>query len=342
MKFTAAQIAGMLGGTVEGNPEATITKLSKIEEGESGSLSFLSNPLYTPHIYRTGASIVIVNNSFIADNPISATLIRVDNADIAFAKLLEVYNQIKNDKKGISKLSAIAESAKLGADIYVGEFAVVGEQVVIGDNVKIHPHVYVGDNSIIGDNTILFSGVKIYSDNKIGRHCILHAGTVIGSDGFRFNQQDGKNVKVPQIGNVIVEDDVEMGANCTVDRASFGSTIIRTGVKLDNMVHVAHNVEIGENTVIAAQTGIAGSTKVGKNCLISGHVSMTGHVTIADGTILGGATGVSKSLTKPGQAYLGIPALEVSKFRRSTVLFRNLPELADRIDKLEKAQKKST
>jgi len=342
MKFTAAQIAGLVGGTVEGNPEATITKLSKIEEGEAGSLSFLSNPLYTPHIYRTGASVVIVNNTFIADNPISATLIRVDNADIAFAKLLEVYNQIKNDKKGISKLSAIAESAKLGTDVYVGEFAVIGEQVVIGDNVKIHPHVYVGDNSIIGDNTILFSGVKIYSDNKIGRRCMLHAGTVIGSDGFRFNQQDGKNVKVPQIGNVIVEDDVEMGANCTVDRASFGSTIIRAGVKLDNMVHVAHNVEIGENTVIAAQTGIAGSTKVGKNCLISGHVSMTGHITLADGTILGGATGVSKSLTKPGQAYLGIPALEVSKFRRSTVLFRNLPELAERIDKLEKAQKKST
>ena len=342
MKFTAAQIAGLVGGTVEGNPEATITKLSKIEEGEAGSLSFLSNPLYTPHIYRTGASVVIVNNTFVAENRIGATLIRVDNADIAFAKLLEVYNQIKNDKKGISKLSAIAESAKLGTDVYVGEFAVVGEQVVIGDNVKIHPHVYVGDNSIIGDNTILFSGVKIYSDNKIGRRCMLHAGTVIGSDGFRFNQQDGKNVKVPQIGNVIVEDDVEMGANCTVDRASFGSTIIRAGVKLDNMVHVAHNVEIGENTVIAAQTGIAGSTKVGKNCLISGHVSMTGHITLADGTILGGATGVSKSLTKPGQAYLGIPALEVSKFRRSTVLFRNLPELAERIDKLEKAQKKST
>jgi acetyltransferase-like isoleucine patch superfamily enzyme len=180
MKFTAAQIAGLVGGTVEGNPEATITKLSKIEEGEAGSLSFLSNPLYTPHIYRTGASVVIVNNTFVAENRIGATLIRVDNADIAFAKLLEVYNQIKNDKKGISKLSAIAESAKLGTDVYVGEFAVIGEQVVIGDNVKIHPHVYVGDNSIIGDNTILFSGVKIYSDNKIGRRCMLHAGTVIG------------------------------------------------------------------------------------------------------------------------------------------------------------------
>jgi UDP-3-O-[3-hydroxymyristoyl] glucosamine N-acyltransferase len=342
MKFTAAQIAGMLNGTVEGNPEATITKLSKIEEGEPGSLSFLSNPLYTQYIYTTQASIVIVNNTFIADHPVSATLIRVSNADIAFAKLLEAYNQIKNDKKGISTLSSIAGSAVLGKNVYVGEFAVIGENVTLGNNVKVYAQVSIGDNSTVGDNSILFSGVKIYSDNKIGKNCILHAGTVVGSDGFRFNQEDGKNIKVPQIGNVIIEDDVETGANCTIDRATFGSTIIRSGVKLDNMVHVAHNVEIGENTVIAAQTGIAGSTKVGKNCLISGHVSMTGHISIADGTILGGATGVSKSLTKPGQAYLGIPALEVSKFRRSTVLFRNLPELAERISKLEKDQKKAT
>lgn len=342
MIFSAEQIARMLNGTIEGNPESTITRLSKIEEGEPGSLSFLSNPLYTPHIYRTQASIVIVNNSFVPEQPVSATLIRVESADIAFAKLLEVYNKIKNDKQGISKHSVIAESVKTGLNCYVGEFAVLGDHVILGDNVKIHPHTFIGDNSIIGDNTILFAGVKIYSDNKIGKNCILHAGTVVGSDGFRFNQQDGKNVKVPQIGNVIIEDDVEMGANCTIDRATFGSTIIRSGVKLDNLVHVAHNVEIGENTVIAAGTGIAGSTKVGKNCMISGHVSMTGHITIADGTILGGATGVSKSLTKPGQAYLGVPAMEVSKFRRSTVLFRNLPELAERIDKLEKERKKSS
>ncbi|MCX6306559.1 MAG: UDP-3-O-(3-hydroxymyristoyl)glucosamine N-acyltransferase [Bacteroidetes bacterium] len=339
MKFSAIQIAGMLNGTVEGNPEASITKLSKIEEGEPGSLSFLSNPLYTQYIYSTRASIVIVNKTFSAEHPVGSTLIRVDSADIAFAKLLEVYNQIKNDRKGISKLSSISSSATLGENVYVGDFAVIGENVTLGKNVKIHPQVFIGDNSAIGDNTILFPGVKIYSDNIIGKNCIFHAGTVIGSDGFRFNQQDGKNVKVPQIGNVIIGDDVEMGANCTIDRATFGSTIIRCGVKLDNLVHVAHNVEIGQNTVIAAATGIAGSTKVGKNCMISGHVSMTGHITIADGTILGGATGVSKSLTKPGQAYLGIPAMEVSKFRRSTVLFRNLPELAERISKLEKGQK---
>ena len=340
MKFSAVQIAGMLNGTIEGSPESTISTLSKIEEGVPGSLSFLSNPLYTPYIYKTQASIVIVNRSFVPENPISATLIRVDNADIAFAKLLEVYNQIKHDKKGISKLSSIDGSARLGADVYVGDFTVLGENVVIGNNVKIYPQVFIGDNTIIGDNTMLFAGVKIYSDNKIGKNCILHAGVVVGSDGFRFNQQDGENIKVPQIGNVIIEDNVEVGANCTIDRATFGSTIIRQGVKLDNLIHIGHNVEVGENTCIAAGTGIAGSTKVGKNCMISGHVAMTGHISIADGTILGGATGVSKSLTKPGQMYLGTPALEVSKFRRSTVLFRNLPELAERIDKLEKEQKK--
>jgi UDP-3-O-[3-hydroxymyristoyl] glucosamine N-acyltransferase len=339
MEFIAAQIAGMLGGTIEGNPEATISKLSKIEEGQPGSLSFLANPLYTQYIYTTKASVVIVNNTFVPEHPVSATLIRVESADLAFAKLLEVYNKIKNDKKGISPLSCVASSAHMGNNCYIGEFAVIGENVTLGNNVKIYAHVSIGDNTTISDNCILFAGVKIYSDNTIGKNCILHAGTVIGSDGFRFNQQDGKNVKVPQIGNVVIEDDVEMGANCTVDRATFGSTIIRSGVKLDNLVHVAHNVEIGENTVIAAGTGIAGSTKVGKNCMISGHVSMTGHITIADGTILGGATGVSKSLTKPGQAYLGVPALEVSKFRRSTVLFRNLPDLEARITKLEKDRK---
>lgn len=340
MKFTASQIAGMLNGTVEGDPETIVTRLSKIEEGEPGTLSFLANPLYTQYLYGTKASIVIVNKTFIAAHPVDATLIRVDSADIAFSKLLEVYNQIKNDKTGISKLSCIAGSAKLGENVYVGEFVVIGENVVLGKNVKIYPQVFIGDNTTIDDNTVLFSGVKIYSDNKIGKNCILHAGTVVGSDGFRFNQVDGKNVKVPQIGNVIIEDDVETGANCTIDRATFGSTIIHQGVKLDNLVHVAHNVEIGENTVIAAATGIAGSTKLGKNCMISGHVAMTGHLTIADGTSMGGATGVTKSITKPNQFYLGSPAMEVSKFRRSIAVFRNLPELAERVGKLEKDQKK--
>ncbi len=340
MEFTAAQIAGMINGTVEGNPGATISKLSKIEEGVPGSLSFLANPLYTQYIYNTQASIVIVNNTFVADHPVATTLIRVESADIAFAKLLEVYNKIKYDKRGISPRSSVSPSASLGENCYIGDFAVIGDNVVIGRNVKIYPHVFIDDNCNIGDNTMLFSGVKIYTDNIIGKNCIIHAGTVIGSDGFRFNQQDGLNVKVPQIGNVVIEDDVEMGANCTIDRATFGSTIIRKGVKFDNMIHIAHNVEVGENTVIAAGTGIAGSVKVGKNCMISGHVSMTNHITIADGTMLGGGTGVSRSLTKPGQAYLGVPALEVSKFRRSIALFRNLPELAGRITKLEKESQK--
>jgi len=340
MEFSAAQIAGMINGAVEGNPGATISKLSKIEEGVPGSLSFLANPLYTQYIYNTKASIVIVNKSFVAEHPVAATLIRVESADIAFAKLLEVYNKIKYDKRGISPRSSVSASATVGENIYIGDFAVIGDNVVIGKNVKIYPHVFIDDNCIIGDNTMLFSGVKIYSDNVIGKNCILHAGTVIGSDGFRFNQQDGHNVKVPQIGNVVIEDDVEMGANCAIDRATFGSTIIRKGVKFDNQIHIAHNVEVGENTVIAAGTGIAGSVKVGKNCMISGHVSMTNHITIADGTMLGGATGVSRSLTKPGQAYLGVPALEVSKFRRSIALFRNLPELAERITKLEKEAQK--
>ncbi len=338
MEFKASQIAAMISGTVEGNPEAAITKLSKIEEGEPGSLSFLANPLYTQYIYNTRASIVIVNNTFAAEHPVAATLIRVESADIAFAKLLEVYNKIKYDKKGISVHSVISGSARLGDHVFVGDFAVIGDNVVIGNNVKIYPQVFIDDNCTIGDNTMLFSGVKLYSDNRIGNNCIIHAGTVIGSDGFRFNQQDGHNVKVPQIGNVVIEDDVELGANCTIDRATFGSTIIRKGVKFDNLIHIAHNVEVGENTVIAAGTGIAGSVKVGKNCMISGHVSMTNHVTIADGTMLGGATGVSRSLTKPGQAYLGVPALEVSKYRRSIALFRNLPELAERITKLEKGR----
>ena len=340
MEFSAAQIAGMINGAVEGNPGATISKLSKIEEGVPGSLSFLANPLYTQYIYNTKASIVIVNKSFVAEHPVAATLIRVESADIAFAKLLEVYNKIKYDKRGISPRSSVSASATVGENIYIGDFAVIGDNVVIGKNVKIYPHVFIDDNCIIGDNTMLFSGVKIYSDNVIGKNCILHAGTVIGSDGFRFNQQDGHNVKVPQIGNVVIEDVVEMGANCAIDRATFGSTIIRKGVKFDNQIHIAHNVEVGENTVIAAGTGIAGSVKVGKNCMISGHVSMTNHITIADGTMLGGATGVSRSLTKPGQAYLGVPALEVSKFRRSIALFRNLPELAERITKLEKEAQK--
>jgi UDP-3-O-[3-hydroxymyristoyl] glucosamine N-acyltransferase len=339
MEFTAEQIAQMLNGVVEGNPEIRVSTLSKIEEGKPGSISFLSNPLYTPYIYNTLASIVIVNKSFIPEHEIKSVLIKVESAEIAFAKLLEMYNQIKNNKTGISKQCCVAETAILGSNIYIGEYSFIGEHVVIGNNVKIHPQVFIGDNTSIGDNTILFPGVKIYSDNVIGKNCIFHAGVVIGSDGFRFAPQSEGNKKIPQIGNVVIEDDVEMGANCAIDRATLGSTIIHKGVKFDNLIHIAHNVEVGEYTYIAAATGIAGSTKVGKNCMISGHVAMTGHVTIADNTSMGGQTGVSKSITQPGQSFLGTPAMEVSKFRRSIAIFRNLPKLVERVDKIEKKQK---
>ena len=339
MKFTAKQISGLVNGAIEGDPDISINKVSKIEEGTPGSISFLSNPLYTHYVYKTEASIVLVNKTFVPEHPVKATLIRVDSAEVAFAKLLEVYNQIKDNKRGISTQCFIAGSAKLGENLYVGEFAYIGENTQIGNNVRIHPQVYNGDNTEIGDNTVLFPGVKIYSDNIIGKNCILHAGVVIGSDGFRFALQDEGNKKIPQIGNVVIEDDVEMGANCTIDRATLGSTIIRKGVKFDNLIHIAHNCEIGENTYIAAGTGIAGSTKVGKNCLISGHVAIAPHLTIADNTSMGGTTGVSRSLTKPGLSYLGAPAMEASKFRRSIVHFRNFPEIVERIEKLEKGQK---
>jgi UDP-3-O-[3-hydroxymyristoyl] glucosamine N-acyltransferase len=339
MEFSAAQIAGLINGTIEGNPAVTISKLSRIEEGEPGSLSFLSNPLYTQYIYGTKATVVIVNNSFVAEHPVGATLIRVENADIAFAKLLEVYNRIRYDRRGISAHSVVSSSATLGENVFLGDYAVVGDNVIIGNNVKIYPHVFIDENSVVGDNTMLFSGVKLYSETRIGKNCILHSGTVIGADGFRFNQVDGVNVKVPQIGNVVIEDDVEMGSGCTIDRATFGSTFIRKGVKFDNQVHVAHNVDVGENTVIAAGTGIAGSVRVGKNCMISGNCSLAPHITIADGTMLGGATGVSGNLSKPGLAYMGSPAMEASKYRRSIAVFRNLPGLAERVTKLEKGKR---
>ena len=339
MKFSAKQISELVNGIIEGNPDITIHKVSKIEEGDSGSISFLANPLYTHYIYKTEASIVIVNKSFIPEHPIKSTLIKVDSAEVAFGKLLEIYNQIKNNQSGISKLCFIDESAKLGENLYIGEFAYIGENTKIGNNVKIYPQVYVGANTTIGDNTILFPGVKIYSDNVIGKNCILHAGVVIGSDGFKFVPNYEGNNKVPQIGNVVLEDNVEMGANCAIDRATLGSTFIRKGVKFDNLVHIAHNCDIGENTFIAAATGIAGSTKLGKNCLISGHVAMAPHLTVADNTSMGGATGVSKSLTKPGLTYLGNPAMEVSKYRKSIVLFRNLDKIVERIEKLEKERK---
>jgi UDP-3-O-[3-hydroxymyristoyl] glucosamine N-acyltransferase len=340
MQFSAQQIAGLLGGVIEGNPEVTVSKLSKIEEGVPGSISFLANPVYTHYIYTTNASLVIVNKDFVATGPISSTLIRVESAAAAFAKLLEMYNQVKLNKTGVSKQAYISETATVGTNIYAGEFAVVSDNARIGNNVKIYPQVYIGDNVTIGDNTTLFAGVKVYSDCVIGANCIIHSGTVIGSDGFRFEPQNEEGQrKVPQIGNVIIEEDVEIGANCAIDRATLGSTILRKGVKFDNLVHIAHNVEVGENSYLAACNVVAGSTKIGKNCMFSGQVGIVGHLQIADNTIITAQSGISKSITKPGEVYMGSPAFDANKYRKAYIHFRNLDGLAQRIDKLEKQSK---
>lgn len=340
MQFSAQQIASLLGGVIEGNPEVTVSKLSKIEEGVPGSISFLANPVYTHYIYTTNASLVIVNKDFVATGPISSTLIRVESAAAAFAKLLEMYNQVKLNKTGISKQAYISETAIVGTNIYAGEFAVVSDNARIGNNVKIYPQVYIGDNVTIGDNTTLFAGVKIYSDCVIGANCIIHSGTVIGSDGFRFEPQNEEGQrKVPQIGNVIIEDDVEIGANCAIDRATLGSTILRKGVKFDNLVHIAHNVEVGENSYLAACNVVAGSTRIGKNCMFSGQVGIVGHLQIADNTIITAQSGISKSITKPGEVYMGSPAFDANRYRKAYIHFRNLDGLAQRIDKLEKQSK---
>ncbi len=338
MEFSAHQIAQMLGGTVDGNPEATVNTLSKIEEGEANSLSFLANPKYTHYIYETNATIVIVDKNFEAEQPLkkSITLVRVDDAYASFAKLLDAYNKIKNDKKGISEKSDISKSATLGEDVYVGAFAIIGDDVKIGKNVKIYPSAIIGDNVTIGDNTIIFADVKIYSDCVVGKECVIHSGTVIGADGFGFapNAENQYN-KVAQIGNVIIEDHVEIGANTCIDRATLGSTKIRKGVKIDNLIQIAHNVEIGENTVIAAQTGIAGSTKIGKNCMIGGQVGFAGHLTIGNGVKIAAQSGLGNDIAD-NEIVQGSPAFSIGDYKRSYVHFRKLPQLSQQVNELEK------
>ena len=340
MEFSAQQIAQLLNGTVEGDENATVNNLSKIEEGTAKTLSFLANPVYTNFIYTTDASIVIVNKTLVLDKPIkpTCTLIRVDNAYESFAKLLELYTQIKGNKVGIEQPSFISDSAKMGADCYIGAFAYIGQNVKIGSNVKLYPHVYIGDNCEIGDNTTLFSGVKLYHDCKIGANCTVHASTVIGSDGFGFapNTEGNAFAKVPQIGNVVIEDNVEIGSNSSIDRATLGSTFIRKGVKLDNLVQIAHNAEIGENTVIAGLSGVAGSTKVGKNCMIGAQVGIAGHMKIADGVKIAGQSGIGSSIEKEGEIVQGSPAFNIGEYKRSYVLFRSLPKLNDKINALTK------
>jgi UDP-3-O-[3-hydroxymyristoyl] glucosamine N-acyltransferase len=337
MEFTALQISDLLQGKVEGDPAVKVSRLARIEEGVPGALSFLANPKYIPYIYSTHSSVVIVANDFTPEQPVQATLIRVADPYAGFAKLLEIYNQIVRDKKGIEQPSFIAESAKVGDDCYVGAFAYLGNNVKLGNRVKIYPNTYVGDNVTIGDDTTLFAGVKVYSDCIIGNNCTLHAGVIIGADGFGFAPASGTYNKVAQIGNVVIEDHVEIGAGTTIDRATLGSTFIRKGVKLDNLIQIAHNVDIGENTVIAAQTGVAGSTKIGKDCLIGGQVGIVGHLTIADNTRIAAQSGVGSSITQPGQIIQGSPAFPISDYRRTYVVFKKLPDLDKKIQELEKA-----
>ncbi|UCG28593.1 MAG: UDP-3-O-(3-hydroxymyristoyl)glucosamine N-acyltransferase [Bacteroidales bacterium] len=336
MEFTAKALADYLKGEVEGNPDVKVSSASKIEEGKEGTISFLANMKYKKYIYTTQASIVIIGKDVKLEKDVPCTLIRVDNAYQAFASLLELQNQAKPVKTGVHRTAVIEESARLGKELYIGAYSYIGENAVIGDQVKIYPQVYIGDNVEIGDNTVIYPGVTIYEGSRIGSNCVFHAGIVVGADGFGFAPRtDTDYKKVPQVGNVIIEDWVEIGANTAIDRATMGSTIIRRGVKLDNLIQIAHNVEIGENTVIAAQNGIAGSTKIGKNCMFGGQAGAVPHIYIAEGVKVAAQSGIMASIKKPGTIVQGSPAYEIIKYQKSYVFFRKLPEIMAKIDDLE-------
>ncbi|SFW61626.1 UDP-3-O-[3-hydroxymyristoyl] glucosamine N-acyltransferase [Sinomicrobium oceani] len=336
MKFTASQIAGILEGDVIGNPDVEVSKLAKIEEGSEGDLTFLANPKYKPYIYTTKASITIVNKDFEAESELFTTLIKVEDAYKSFSRLLEYYNQVKMNKTGIEQPSFISESAVYGENIYLGAFSYIGDHAGIGNNCKIYPNVYIGDNVRIGDNVTIFAGAKIYSETVIGNHCVIHSGAVLGADGFGFvPDEHGHYTKVPQTGNVILEDYVDIGAATTIDRATLGSTIIRRGVKLDNQIQIAHNVEIGENTVIAAQTGIAGSTKIGKNCMIGGQVGIVGHLTIGNRVRVQAQSGIIRNV-QDDETLQGSPAFHHPDFSKSYVHFKNLPKIVQTIHQFDK------
>jgi len=338
MEFSAQQIAHILKGNVEGNPNCMVNNFSKIEEGKPHTLTFLANPKYSSHIYETEASIALVNNDFVPEKslPATLTLIRVSDAYSALAQLMNLANQTKAKKQGIETPSFISASAKIPEkNIYIGAFAYIGENVQLGENVAIYPNSYIGDNVVIDANTTIYAGVKIYADCRIGRNCIVHAGAVIGADGFGFAKEDGVYKKIPQLGNVVIEDDVEIGANTTIDRAVMDSTIIRHGVKLDNLIQVAHNVEIGENTAMAAQTGISGSTKVGKNNVIGGQVGLGGHIKIGDNVSIGAQAGVISNI-QDGRNIIGSPPLDVREFFRCSVVFSKLPEMSRQLHQLQK------
>jgi len=337
MEFTAKQIATFLNGEIEGNCDVKINTISKIEEGKKGSLSFLANPKYEKYIYDTESSVILVNRSFKPSKSVRATLIRVENAYDSIARLLEIYEQSHLPKEGISSLSSIDETASIGDKVSIGDFTCISQNALIGDHTRIYPQVYIGENVKIGNNTILYPGVIVYHDCVIGSNCIIHGGVIIGSDGFGFASQEGAVYKkIPQIGNVVIEDDVEIGANVTIDRATMGSTYIRKGVKLDNLIQIAHNVDIGENTVVVAQVGISGSTKVGRRCMIGGQAGLIGHLQVADEVKIGAQAGVSHNLRKPGEIVLGSPAFSIGEYRKSYAIFKNLPELREQLFQLKK------
>ncbi len=338
MHFTAQQIATLVQGRLEGDPDIKVSSVAKIEEAKEGDLCFLSNPKYEEFIYSSAASVVLLNESLELSRPVSATLIRVKDAYSSFAFLLEQYNNMisGNGNTGIEQPSFISSSASLGKDVYIGAFSYIGDNVRLGDGVKIYPGSYVGNNVVIGAGSRIYPGVKVYHGCLLGEKVVIHSGSVIGGDGFGFAPlSDGTYKKIAQIGNVIIEDDVEIGANTTIDRATMGSTVIRKGVKLDNLIQVAHNVEIGANTVIAAQTGISGSTKIGKNCIIGGQVGIVGHIHIADGTKINAQSGLSKSISNENTTLNGTPAFEYKSSLKSQAIFRNLPDLQHRLQKLE-------
>ncbi len=340
MQLIAKAICELLGGTLEGNPDVIVTKPSKIEEGGEGTITFLANPKYESYLYNTTASVVLVNQDFQPSQPVSFTIIRVENVYTAIATLLKHLETLPTTLEGISPLASIHDSATLNSETYVGEFSLISAGVKIGFGSKIYPQVFIGQDVTIGDKVIIHSGVRIYANCQIGNDCIIHANAVIGSDGFGFApQSDGSYKKITHLGNVIIKDNVEIGANTTIDRATFSSTIIHEGVKIDNLVQIAHNVEIGANTVIAAQTGIAGSTKIGKNCRIGGQVGFAGHISIADGTQIQAQSGISGNITEKNSKWFGSPAIPYNNYVRSYTVFKQLPELYRTLSRIEKKLK---
>jgi UDP-3-O-[3-hydroxymyristoyl] glucosamine N-acyltransferase len=336
MKFTAEMIAGLLGGEVVGNKDATVETVSSIDGGKAGSLAYLTNPKYEPYIYTTEASIVLVDKTFEPSDEVKTTLVKVENVGQCVLNLLEMYNATRPRKTGISTLASIHEGAEVGENAYIGDFTVVESTAKLGDNVQIYPQCYIGDNVVIGEGTKLYPGVKVYEGCRVGKNCILHAGVVIGADGFGFApKEDGTFAKIPQLGNVIIEDNVELGANTCVDRAKTDSTIVRSGVKLDNLIQVGHNVEIGSNTVMSAQVGIAGTTKVGSNCFVGGQVGFADHITIGNGCKIGSQSGIDKNVPD-GEIRFGTPALPGIQYHRSFAVFKNLPDLALKVREIEK------